>query len=63
MNDEEQLPHQSAEESPDDMECFNMDELGSGLTDGEAVKLIMKELENLLQQKEDYFKDQKEKRR
>ena len=40
-----------------------MDELGSGLTDGEAVKLIMKELENLLQQKEDYFKDQKEKRR
>lgn len=42
---------------------MNMADMGTGLTDEQAVKIIMSELENLLQQKEDYFKDQKEKRR
>ena len=42
---------------------LNEFDLGAGLTDGEAVQIIMNDLRTLLQQKEDHFTDQKSKRR
>ena len=39
---------------------LNESQLGSGLTDSEAVEIIMKDLEELLQLKEDHFKEHKD---
>ena len=40
-----------------DASRLNESDLGNGLTDKEAVKIIMNNLEHTLQLKEDHFKD------